>query len=103
MSNKVEMGAIIKSIRQEFGWTLQDLANEIDSSKSYMWEIENKENIRPSAEFLHRLAVALETTIEILLGIDDPQTSADYEVFLRKFRRLGVAKKRILIQIADIL
>ena len=98
-----EMGDTIRLRRQEFGWSLEKLANLVGSTKSYIWELENKPNIRPSAMLLYGIAVALETTTEELLGIDDSPLTIESQVFLRKFRRLGPKNRRILMKLAEIL
>lgn len=41
------------------GRTLEKLADETDSSKSYIWELENKNPPRPSAEKLTKIASKL--------------------------------------------
>ena len=47
------LGERVREIRQKRGLTLEALADRVGSSKSYMWEIENKDVARPSAEKLH--------------------------------------------------
>ena len=54
-----KLGVKINELRRQKGLTLEQLAQSTDSSKSYMWEIENKEVARPSAEKLDRIAEAL--------------------------------------------
>lgn len=44
------LGRKVRDLRQEKGMTLEQLATATGSSKSYMWEIENKPVARPSAE-----------------------------------------------------
>ena len=84
--------------------TLEALAGQVGSSKSYMWEIENKDVARPSAEILHRIAVALETTAEYLLSADEG-TEADVAdvAFFRRYRNMKPRGKRHLREILRIL
>lgn len=57
------IGLNIKERRKKMGLTLQGLADKTESSKSYIWELEqDKDNIRPSAEKVHKIAEALEVT-----------------------------------------
>ena len=44
------LGRKIRELRKEKGYTLEKLAELADSSKSYIWELENKNPPRPSAE-----------------------------------------------------
>ena len=48
----------IRELRLKHGLTLEGLGAKIDSSKSYVWEIENKDVARPSAEKLSLIAAA---------------------------------------------
>ena len=50
------LGTKINELRRAKGLTLEQLAEATGSSKSYMWEIENKDVARPSAEKLDQIA-----------------------------------------------
>ena len=67
----VTCGERIRDRRKELGLTLDQLAAASDSSKSYVWELENKNPPRPSAEKLAAIAKALQVTVDWLLGTDD--------------------------------
>lgn len=91
------LGERIRTLRLAKGLTLEGLAEKVDSSKSYMWEIENKSVARPSAEKLRLIAMALDTTTEYLLAAEDVNavTEAD-RAFFRKYQALEEpAKKRL--------
>jgi len=60
------LGEKIRKLRKEKGFTLDKLAELTESSKSYIWELENKNPPRPSAEKLAKIADKLGTTIEFL-------------------------------------
>ncbi len=49
-------GEKIKELRKKAGLTLDQLAEMTGSSKSYVWEVENKNPPRPSAEKIDRIA-----------------------------------------------
>jgi transcriptional regulator with XRE-family HTH domain len=66
MKNKT--GFKIKKLRKEKKLTLEELANLIDSKKSYVWEMENKPNSRPSAIMIMKLSKALDITCDYLLN-----------------------------------
>ena len=91
------LGEKIKKLRKEKGLTLEQLADRADSSKSYIWELENKNPPRPSAEKLSKIAAELGVTIEYLLDQGHKVTEADAtdEMFFRKYRQMdpGVKKK----------
>jgi transcriptional regulator with XRE-family HTH domain len=84
------LGAKIKRHRQEKGYSLDKLAELTDSSKSYIWELENRDTRKPSGEKLTRIAQALEVTTDYLL--DDSEEPGDEvlkEAFFRKFSKLA--------------
>lgn len=91
-------GEKIRELRKKMGWTLEKLAEETESSKSYIWELENKNPPRPSAEKLTKIASKLGVTTEFLL--DESQRSPGEDVldnaFFRDFRDLDPdSKERI--------
>lgn len=92
------LGAKIHNLRKEKGLTLDQLAELTESSKSYIWELENKNPPRPSAEKLSRIATQLGVTIEYLLDDQQRITEADAtdEMFFRKYQQMdGDLKKKI--------
>ena len=83
-------GDKIRTLRKARGFTLEQLAERAGSSKSYIWELENRSPPRPSAELLSRVAASLGVTIEYLLdatGVINEGDSAD-AAFFRKYRQL---------------
>ncbi len=97
-------GARIKERRTARGLTLDQLAQTTGSAKSYIWELENKNPPRPSAEKLAAIAEALEVTVDYLLGSDE-QTLADAEdkAFFRAYSSMPVETRRKLREMAKIL
>ena len=87
------------------GLTLDQLAQATDSSKSYMWEIENKPIARPSAEKLNRIAAVLRVTPEYLADEERTRPTADEfdEAFYRKFQGASDEVKDKLRRILDVL
>ena len=69
----MNLGEIIKKYRQEHNLSLQDFANKIGSSRSYIHMLEKNINpstnkpINPSIETLKSLADAMQMDLEILL------------------------------------
>jgi transcriptional regulator with XRE-family HTH domain len=87
----------LREHRKKLGYSLDELARLSDSSKSYLWELENREERKPSAEKLTKIAEVLKVTTDYLLDekaeMNDGQMK---EAFFRKFNRLDDGdKKRI--------
>jgi transcriptional regulator with XRE-family HTH domain len=47
------LGEKLRELRKQRGLTLEKLADLAGLSKSYLWELENRESQRPSAEKAH--------------------------------------------------
>jgi transcriptional regulator with XRE-family HTH domain len=87
----------LREHRKKLGYSLDDVARLSGSSKSYLWELENRETRKPSAEKLTKIAEVLKVTTGYLLDenaeMDETQVK---EAFFRKFNRLeDDDKKRI--------
>jgi len=96
------LGAKIKRHRQEKGYSLDKLAELTDSSKSYIWELENRDTRKPSGEKLTRIAQALKVTTDYLL--DDTAEPGDEvlkEAFFRKFSKLKPEEQEKIQQMID--
>ena len=102
-------GDTLQRHRKKAGMTLEALAEAASSTKSYIWELENKPNIRPSAELVYRLATILGTTVGVLMGEDDPGDVLPQDlpepdrVFFRGYQELKPQTKVRLKKIMDIL
>jgi transcriptional regulator with XRE-family HTH domain len=81
---------------------LDDLARLSGSSKSYLWELENRDTRKPSAEKLTKIAEVLQVTTGYLLDekakMNEPQVK---EAFFRKFSRLDEEDKKRIEDIID--
>lgn len=98
------LGDRIKVLRTRQKLTLEKLASEVGSSKSYMWEIENKDVARPSAEKLQQIAVALGTTTNYLLAADDiSEEDAADRAFYELYRTMKANDKAKLQKLLKIL
>ena len=89
------LGEKIRKLRKEKGFTLDKLAELTESSKSYIWELENKNPPRPSAEKLAKIAEKLDTTIEFLLdeGTEVTKEEVADAQFYRQYRKMDSATK----------
>lgn len=61
------LGPRIKAAREERGWSQYDLARLSGVSQSAIAKIETGARRRTSGDVLHKLAAALDTTVEVLL------------------------------------
>ena len=98
------IGIKINMLRKEKGYTLDDLATLADSSKSYIWELENKHPPRPSAEKLAKIAKALGVTVDYFIDDEVTQEDAKDRVFYRKYRQMNPEVKekfRKMIEVWD--
>lgn len=84
------LGEKIRKLRKDQGLTLDKLAELTESSKSYIWELENKNPPRPSAEKLAKIAEKLGTTIEYLMdeGEDVSVEDAADAQFYRQYKKM---------------
>ncbi len=100
----MSFGKKIKDLRTSAGMTLDQLAQATGSSKSYIWELENKNPPRPSAEKLSAIATALGVTVDYLLGADDQTLEeAEDKAFFRQYSSLPESTRRTIREMAEIL
>ena len=97
------LGEKIRTERKKLGLTLDQLAEKIGASKSYVWELENRPVVRPSAEKIAALAAVFKLPVEYL--IDDKRTElrpSDIEVaFFHRVSRLDEEKRQQLERFLD--
>lgn len=98
------LGQKIKELRKKKGLTLEKLAELSKSSKSYVWELENKELPRPSAEKISKIATSLGVTIEYLIDQKDKVTEADAidKTFFRKYQNMDSKVKEKVRKMIDL-
>ena len=100
------LGDKIRNLRKKKAYTLEKLAELSDSSKSYIWELENKNPPRPSADKIAKIASVLGVTAEYLLDPNEELTVADAtdEAFYRRYRRMDKDTKdriRRMVEVWD--
>lgn len=84
------LGEKIRTLRKEQKLTLDQLAGMAGMSKSYLWELENRESQRPSAEKLIALADVLGVSATYFVE-DDLRTPEEHhvdEIFYRNYQQL---------------
>lgn len=98
-----KLGEKLFLLRKAKKLTLDALANEAKLSKSYIWELENRESLRPSVEKLTALADVLGVTTSFLIeeDIGEPQEKHKDEAFFRNYQKLDNDSKEQLRKILD--
>jgi transcriptional regulator with XRE-family HTH domain len=97
------LGDKIRTLRKEKGYTLDQLAERAKSSKSYIWELENKNPPRPSADKIAKIANVLGVTADYLIsdtvGVEDATDTA----FFRKYRNMDAATRSKIRRMVDLI
>jgi transcriptional regulator with XRE-family HTH domain len=96
------IGQKIKALRKEKGYTLDKLAALADSSKSYIWELENKNPPRPSAQKLAKIAKALGVTMDYFVDDEVTEEDATDQMFYRKYRKMDPEVKEKIRKMIDL-
>ena len=100
-----QLGDKIRGLRKERGLTLDELVHAANSqiSKSYLWELENRESLSPSAEKLQAIADALGVSADYFLDNDvrAPEEKHIDEAFFRGYKKLEANDKEQLRRILD--
>lgn len=83
-------GSRLRRLRQEKKLTMEQLAEMVGVSKSYIWALENKPAQRTSANVMKALAKALGITLEDLMGeplpeAPDQQPEPEDVMFFRNY------------------
>jgi transcriptional regulator with XRE-family HTH domain len=97
------LGNKIRELRKKKGYTLEKLADLTESSKSYIWELENKNPPRPSAEKIGRIALELGVTADQLV-IDSVSVEDSGEldkVFFRNYQSMEAKDKEKLRELVE--
>jgi transcriptional regulator with XRE-family HTH domain len=97
------LGEKIRLLRKQKEMTLEQLAEKTESSKGYIWELENRETKNPSAEKLRKISNILGVTPEFLLNEKKttPSNAVIKEAFFRKFENLEDDDKEKIMHIIE--
>ena len=97
------LGEKLRELRKQKGYTLERLAELSDSSKSYIWELENKNPPRPSGDKIAKIAFALGVTADYQLDpLESGVEEATDTAFFRKYRKMTPATKIKIQRMADL-
>ena len=99
------LGDKIRDLRKKQELSLEQLADQTESSKSYIWELENKADPKPCADNLAKIAAALKVTTDFLLteSAAAPDQEVKNQAFFRKYRALPPETKKKLDDILKII
>lgn len=97
------LGEKIRAERKKLKLTLEELADKIGASKSYVWELENRPVVRPSAEKIAALAKEFKVPVEFLIddGRKDLKPSDLEAAFFHRVSRLSEDKRQALEHFLD--
>ena len=97
------LGDKIRARRTHLELSLEDLAKQTDSSKGYLWELENRDNPNPSVDKLTKIATALGVTSEFLLesGKSTPDQEVLDQAFFRRYQGLDPKAKARLTRFLE--
>lgn len=97
------LGQKLRALRKEQKLTLEQLATKAKLSKSYLWELENRESQRPSAEKLNALADVLGVTAVYFLEEDvrEPEEKHLDDAFFRGYQKLDADSKEQLRRVLE--
>lgn len=115
----MEIGQVIRALRQKRGETLEQVALGVGTDPSNLSRIERGVQ-QPSAELLRAIAAALQTTIgslyacaegqdysadktQDLLGADESDYTSEAIQLRQHFRTLSADNQRALLEIAKVL
>jgi transcriptional regulator with XRE-family HTH domain len=68
-----KLGGSVRALRLGKGWSLSDLADASGVSKSYISDLENGVAGKPNIQYVYAIAVALDVTVDGLLGQAAPR------------------------------
>lgn len=97
-----KLGKKVNELRTTRGLSLEGLAAAANVSKSYLWEVENRD-VSPTAEKLKSIAAALEVEVAFLIDeklVEEPQDQQDRR-FFRNYARLDPQDKEQLQRILE--
>lgn len=84
---------------------MEELADRVGASKSSIWELENKDKARPSAERINEIARVLGVTPEFLMddNVAEPTANVADQAFFRRYQSLDTDTKQQLQEILKVL
>ena len=106
---KTKIGKIITALREKKEWSQYKLAKEAEVQPSTINQIESGARQKPSIDVLQKVAVALSTTVNQLLGhaseddLEDLLQNNEVQMFFRNFQNLTDKDKEFIKKQVDLL
>jgi transcriptional regulator with XRE-family HTH domain len=91
----------MKEERDRLDLSLEELAKQIGSTKSYVWELENRDLSRPSAEKIFKLAEVFGVSPQYLLDDTGRVSRNPDQALIAKFQKLSDQNKKLLGKFID--
>lgn len=105
-SDNKTIGQRISAIRKTKGFTQKELCGTIGINQSLLSDYEN-DKLRPSAEMIAHIAVALKVSTDVILGIEDidylnEKPSLKIMRRLKEIEKLAPAEQKKVLQNIDL-
>lgn len=90
----------LTDLRVQRGISLQQVADEVDVTKSYMWELEKGKRTNPSVDVIQRIADFFKVSVEFLLDQQKSNLTQDdaYQIFYRELKSLSPEDQDLIQQ-----
>lgn len=90
-----KIGAKVRDLRKERGLSLDALARLATMSKSYLWELENRDDVNPTTDKVASIAAAFDLPVAYFIddSIDEPQEAHKDRAFFRNYAKLEPDQK----------
>jgi len=101
MSNTLNIGSKISTLRKEKKWSQGDLAGQIEASREIIGKYERNENL-PSIEMTLKMAKAFGVTVDFLLG-EGEYAAYDKDTIdrLKNIQKMDTDTKGVLFNVID--
>jgi transcriptional regulator with XRE-family HTH domain len=101
MSNTLNIGSKITTLRKERNWSQGDLAQQIEASREIIGKYERNENL-PSIEMVAKMAKAFGVTIDYLIG-EGENAALDKETVdrINDIQKMDSNTKSVLFNVID--
>lgn len=101
MSNTLNIGTKISTLRKEKNWSQGDLAQQIGASREIIGKYERNENL-PSIEMVAKMARAFGVTVDFLIG-EGENASYDKETVdrINNIQKMDESTKNVLFNVID--
>jgi transcriptional regulator with XRE-family HTH domain len=101
MSNTLNIGTKISTLRKEKNWSQGDLAQQIGASREIIGKYERNENL-PSIEMVAKMARAFGVTVDYLIG-EGENASYDKETVdrINNIQKMDDSTKNVLFNVID--